>query len=231
MNAVMAGVLYFLGTVFGVLGAVIGGEVLTSLTFSKPLAGVDMLGLVAANSSRLTGGAFFTLMMGISLVAMTVFLYPIFRKDSEELAMGMVLFRGALEGTWYFITTLGFLTLVALGNEYIATGADSAALQSMGNVLYQFQDRLAAVGTHLFSHWGYVFIPLLLPHPADPPLVVRLGLDRRGFLYGFRPVAFLSHGYRLWVLFGNGVGATGNSNGGLAYRQGIQSICDRCPVC
>jgi len=146
MNAVMTGVLYILGTVFGGLGVVIGGEVIASLTVSKPLAGVDMLSLVAANSSRLTGCAFFTIMMGISLVAMTVFLYPILRKDSKELAMGMVLFRGALEGTWYFLLALGFLAQVALGNEYIATGADSAALQSMGNVLYQFQDRLGAVG-------------------------------------------------------------------------------------
>ena len=149
-NAVMAGVLYFLGTVFGVLSGVIGGEVLSSLNIGKPLVGVDMLDLVVANSSRITGGAFLILMMQISLVAMTVFLYPIFRKDSKELAMGMVLFRGALEGTWYFLTTLGFLTLVALGNEYIATGADSAALQSMGNVLYQFQDRLATVGPIFF---------------------------------------------------------------------------------
>ena len=146
----MAGVLYFLGTVFGVLSGVIGGEVLSSLSFGKPLVDVDMLGLVAANSSRLTGGAFFTLMMGISLVAMTVFLYPIFRKDSEELATGMVLFRGALEGTWYFLTTLSFLALVALGKEYVVTGADSVALQSMGNVLYQFLDILGPVGTIVF---------------------------------------------------------------------------------
>ena len=150
MNAVMAGVLYFLGTVFGVLSAVIGGEVLSSLNLGKPLVGVDMLGLVAANSSRITGGAFLILMMGISLAAMTVFLYPIFRKDSEELAMGVVLFRGALEGTFYFLSALGFLNLVALGNEYIATGANSAALQSMGNVWYQFQDRLGAVGYIFF---------------------------------------------------------------------------------
>ena len=149
-NAVMAGALYLLGTVFGILGGIIGGEVLTSLISGQPLAGVDMLGLVAANSSRLTGGAFFTIMMGISLMAMTVFLYPIFRKDSEELAMGMVLFRGALEGTWYFISTLSILALVTLGNEYIATGADSAVLQSIGNVLYQFQDRLAPVGSIVF---------------------------------------------------------------------------------
>ena len=150
MNAVTAGVLYFLGTVFGVVGGVIGGEVLTSLITTKPLTGVDMLGLVAANSSRLTGGAFFTLMMGISLVAMTLFLYPVFRRDSKELAMGMILFRGALEGTCYLVTTLGILTLVALGNEYVATGADSAALQSMGNVLYQFQDLFAPVSSIVF---------------------------------------------------------------------------------
>lgn len=150
MNAVMAGVLYILGTVFGVLGAVIGGEVFISLMSSKPLAGVDILSLVAANSSQVTGGALFTIMMGTSLVAMTVSLYPIIKKDSEELAMGMVLFRGALEGTWYFVTALGFFALVALGNEYIATGADSAALQSMGNVLYQIQYRLGEVGPIFF---------------------------------------------------------------------------------
>lgn len=150
MNAVMAGALYFLGTVFGVAGAIVGGEVLTSIITAKPLVGVDMLGLIAANSSQLTWGAFFTLMMGISLVAMTIFLYPIFRKDSEELALGMLLFRGALEGSYYFVTALGLLTLVALGNEYAATGAASAALQSMGNVLYQFQDLLGPVGTIVF---------------------------------------------------------------------------------
>jgi len=140
----MAGVLYFLGTVFGVLCYVVGGEVLSSISTG------NILGLVAANSSRLSGVAFFNLLMGISLVAMTVFLYPILRKDSKELAMGMVLFRGALEGTWYFMSTLGFLILVALGNEYIATGADSAALQSMGNVLNQFQNGLAAIGPIFF---------------------------------------------------------------------------------
>jgi VIT1/CCC1 family predicted Fe2+/Mn2+ transporter len=59
-NAVMTGILYFLGTVFGVLCYVVGGEVLSSISTGKSLAGVDILGLVAANSSRLTGGAFLT---------------------------------------------------------------------------------------------------------------------------------------------------------------------------
>jgi len=150
MNAVMAGALYLLGTVFGVTSAIVGGEVLSSIVGGKPLVGVDMLGLVAANSSQLNLGAFLILMMGISLVAMTIFLYPIFRKDSKELAVGMLLFRGALEGSYYLVGALGLLTLVALGTEYAAAGAASAALQSMGNVLYQFQDFIGPVGTIVF---------------------------------------------------------------------------------
>ncbi len=145
-NAVMAGVLYILGTVFGILGAVTGGDVFTSLILGKLVAGANMLGLVAASSSQITGGALLTLLMGISLVAMTVFLYPIFRQDSPELALGMVLFRGALEGTWYFLTALNFLAMVVLGNEFVATGSDPATLQSMSSVLYQFGDRLGTVG-------------------------------------------------------------------------------------
>jgi hypothetical protein len=150
MNAVMAGVLYVLGTAFGVSGTIVGGEVLSSIVTAKPLSGLNILDLVAANSSQLTGGSFFYLLMGISLVAMTVFLYPIIRKDSEELAMGMLLFRGALEGAGYLISTLSILVLVALGNEYIATGADSTALQSIGNVMYRFQDLLGPVDTIMF---------------------------------------------------------------------------------
>ncbi len=150
MNAMMAGGLYVLGTIFGIMSAIIGGEVLSSTISGNPLEGVDMLSLVAANVSQLTGGAFLILMMGISLVAMTIFIYPIFKKDSEELAAGMLLFRGALEGTWYILVTLGILSLVALGNEYAAAGANSASLQSMGNVLYQFQDFIGPVGTLVF---------------------------------------------------------------------------------
>ena len=150
MNAVMTGVLYFLGTVFGILGAIIGGEVLTSLVSGTPLVGVDMLSLVATNSSRLTWGAFLTFMMGISLVAMTIFLYPVMRKASNELAMGMILFRGALEGIFYFSSALIILTLVALGNNYIAGGADSVVLQSISNVLYQFENLKAPVSSIIF---------------------------------------------------------------------------------
>lgn len=150
INSMMAGVLYFLGTAFGIASTVVGGEVISSIVQTKPLEGIVLLDLVAADSSRLLAGSFLILLMGISLVAMTAFLYPIFKKDSEELAMGMLLFRGVMEGVWYFTTTISILALIALGDEYVATGADSTVLQSMGNVIYKFQDLLGPIGAILF---------------------------------------------------------------------------------
>lgn len=149
-NATMAGVLYLLGTVFGVIGAIVGGEVLSSIVTVQPLSGVDLLSLVNNNAMNITAGAFFTLLMGISLVAMTAFLYPLFRRDSEELAIGMLLFRGAIEGAWYLMSALTIMLLVVLGGEYVATGANSSALQSMGNVVYQFQNYVGPAGTLMF---------------------------------------------------------------------------------
>jgi hypothetical protein len=81
---------------------------------------------------------------------MTVFLYPVLKKASKELAMGMVLFRGALEGVFYCLSTLSILTLVALGNQYIAVGSDSAVLQVIGKVLYLFENLKAPVSSIIF---------------------------------------------------------------------------------
>ena len=56
MNAVMAGALYFLGTAFGVTGRFVGGD-LFSVT-AKPLAGVDILGLIPPIHPSLPGWHF-----------------------------------------------------------------------------------------------------------------------------------------------------------------------------
>ena len=135
-NAIVAGGLLLMGSVFGILGGVIGGEVLASLIAGRALGGADLMSLVAAQSSRLTAGAFLTLLMGLSLSLMTIFLYPVLRKDCEELAMGLVLFRGALEGVSYLVTTLGILTLV---------GAEGASIEEEG-------DAADARRVHLGNH-------------------------------------------------------------------------------
>ncbi len=139
-NAVMAGGLYILGTVAGILSVVtVGG-----------FPDEDFLARMAVDPSRLTLGAFFIFTMGFSLAAMTLFLYPLLRKDSEPLAMGMVLFRGAFEGTWYILSALIWVTLGALIKEIASAGADSAALQAVGNLAVQADGYLGDIGTVAF---------------------------------------------------------------------------------
>jgi hypothetical protein len=136
----MAGALYILGTVAGVLSVVVVGG----------FPDEDFLTRIAADPSRLTLSAFLILIMGFSLAAMTLFLYPLFRKDSEPLAMGMVLFRGAFEGTWYILSALSYVALGALGMEIAAAGVDSAALQAIGDVALQVSEKLGDIGTFAF---------------------------------------------------------------------------------
>ena len=64
LNAVMAGVLYIIGTVAGVLSVVaVGG-----------FPDGDFQAFMATDPSRVVLGAFFIVVMGFSLAAMTLFL-------------------------------------------------------------------------------------------------------------------------------------------------------------
>ncbi|RPI54912.1 MAG: DUF4386 domain-containing protein [Chloroflexi bacterium] len=138
LNSVMAGSFYFLGTVMGILAIVVAGQ------FNAGEVSVNL----GADPSRLTLGAFFIMLMGILLSAMTVFLYPLFRKDSEELAMGMVVFRGALEGAGYIIGAVMWVLLAALSKEF--AGTDSASLQAVGNLVLEVSNKKGDIGTVFF---------------------------------------------------------------------------------
>jgi len=97
MNAVMAGVLYFLRTAFGATSAVVGGDVISSIVTNKPLPSLGLLDLVANNSSQITGGSFLILLVGISLVAMTIFLTPSSEKVAKNLRRVCCFFTGHLK--------------------------------------------------------------------------------------------------------------------------------------
>jgi hypothetical protein len=140
LNSVMAGAFYFLGTVMGILAIAVAGQ------FSAGEVSVNL----GADPSRLTLGAFFIMLMGVLLSAMTVFLYPLFRKDSQALAMGMVLFRGALEGAGYIISAVMWVLLAALSKEFAVAGASSASLQTVGNLVLAVSDKNGSIGTVFF---------------------------------------------------------------------------------
>ena len=139
INSIMAGTLYILGTVAGILSVVaIGG-----------FPDENFLTRIASDPSRLTLGALLILIMGFSLATMPIFLYPLFRKDSEELALGMLIFRGPLEGTWYILSATSWVLLGALSYQ-IAASANPAALQEIGAVVLQVTNKLGDIGSFIF---------------------------------------------------------------------------------
>ena len=91
-TAIIVGVLYIIGTVAGILSKV----------FSTPILNdPDFLNKVSANENQIIMGALFVLFMGFALAMVPVMMFPILKKQNEALALGYVVFRGALETVTY----------------------------------------------------------------------------------------------------------------------------------
>jgi hypothetical protein len=106
--AVWVGVLYIIGTVGLVLSVVVTGGILT---------GPDYLAQVAAQPNQVAIGALLVLLAGFSLAMVPVVFWPVGKRYNETLAMGYVVFRGAIETVLYIATALAWLLLIALSTE------------------------------------------------------------------------------------------------------------------
>ena len=106
--AVWIGVLYIIGTVALVLSLVVTGAVLT---------GPAYLAQVAAQPNQVAIGALLVLLAGFALAMVPVVFWPVGKRYNETLAMGYVVFRGAIETVLYIATALGWLLLIALSTQ------------------------------------------------------------------------------------------------------------------
>ena len=131
-NAAIAGVLYIIGTVAGIL----------SLALSQPLRdAVDPLAGAAANANQVIVAALCVVLMGLSLAMVPVVLYPVLKRYSEVLALGYVVFRGALETVTSLMAPIAWLLLVAMGQSYVPGGAAAASgFQASGALLLKAGD-------------------------------------------------------------------------------------------
>ena len=111
--ALIAGVLFIIGTVAGILSYVVTGPVLGS---------PDYLVQIASNPNPMAVGALLVLVMGFALAMVPVVIFPILKKYNEVLGLGYVVFRGALEPITYIGTAFSWLLLIPLSKELSAAG-------------------------------------------------------------------------------------------------------------
>ena len=143
-TAIIVGVLYIIGTVAGILSVVLYAPIL-----NVP----DYLTKVSANANQIVIGALFVLTMGLALAMVPVMMFPIFRKHNEALALGYVVFRGALETVTYITLVISRLLLILVSQEYVAAGApDAPYFQTLGALLLQGHDySINPIGIIIFS--------------------------------------------------------------------------------
>ena len=142
-TATIVGVLFIIGTVAGVLSFVVTGSILDD---------PDYLIRVSADGNQIIIGALLVLIMGFALAMVPVMMCPIFRKYNEVLALGSVVFRGALEAATDIAIVVGWLLLLTLSREYVDTGApDASYFQTLGTLLLGAVDWMEQILAIVFS--------------------------------------------------------------------------------
>jgi len=142
-TAVIVGTLFIIGTVSGILSGVVTAPIRAGSTF--PLN-------ISASETQWIIGTLLISLMGLSLAMMPVMLYPILRKHNQVLALGAVLFRGAIEVISYAVMVISMLLMVTVSETYAKTGAaDAANLQTLGSMLIAAKDWTEMWGGLVFS--------------------------------------------------------------------------------
>jgi hypothetical protein len=96
--------------------------------FTSPIRNApDALIYIHANEHQVIIGALFMLLMGFALAMIPVMMFPISRKHNETLAIGYVVFRGALETFANMAIAISWLFLLVLSQAYVQAGAAGAS--------------------------------------------------------------------------------------------------------
>jgi len=133
-TAAIVGVLFIIGTVSGVLGAVIGKPILDA---------PDYLIKMSANEGQMLIFALLVFVMGVACAGIGLALYPILKKYNEGLAIGAVGFR-IIEGVGDIVCAISVIALLALSQEFVKAGApDSSYFQTAAVVINAGRDWLS----------------------------------------------------------------------------------------
>jgi hypothetical protein len=192
------GVLYILGTVFGILSAALTSSISSS---------DDVLAAVGSHQSELALGALLVLAMGLVLAMIPVVAYPILSKFNTLLARGYFLFRSVLESVGYLLVAVAWLMLIPLS-------ASTDVPRAWGDTLFGMQGA-ADLGTIVFLIGAAMFYLILYRARLVPRWLSAWGL--LAIIPYLAPV-FLS-------LFTNvDVGTTSTTNMLLDLPLGLQEM-------
>lgn len=164
----IVGILFIIGTVAGVLSVVFTGSILDDSAYLTKIADKD---------NQFILGTLFVLIMGLALAPIPLLMYPIFKQYNESLALGYVVFRGALETVCYLTTIIFWLLLLTVSREYTkASAADMASYKTLGTVLLGGGDWITVLTPFIFGFGALIFYYLFYTTQLIPRWLSGWGL-------------------------------------------------------
>lgn len=144
--------------------------------------------------NRIAAGALLEILTAIANIATAVVLYRLARRVHESIAIGYVALR-IVEGTLIVVGLISLMSVVTLRQEFAGTGADSGALNIVGQSLVAVHDWTFLLGPQFCAGLGNGILLgyLMFKSGFVPRRMAMLGL----FVGG--PLAFLGG---VLVLFG-----------------------------
>ncbi len=147
---IMAGVLFIVGVIAGLLSVVPAVE------------DQEYLVKVSANENQVIIGAFFQFIMAAAYAGFAILLYPILRKYAEGLALGFVGFR-MVAVTFNLIGVIILPLFLILSQEFIDAGTpNSSYFQILGDLLRAGRDLVNHVAMILAMSLGDLMLFFIL---------------------------------------------------------------------
>ena len=189
-SAIIVGALFIIGDIAGVLSYVVTGGLLD---------GRDALTKIAASQNQVVLGALLVLVMGLALAMVPVLMFPVFKKVNEVLALGCVVFRGALETVAYMASAAAWLLLVELSREHAeAASAGAPHFQTLSAL---FAGPLPGYLTAIvFSLGSLMFYSLFYQSRLIPRWLSVWGLVGAVLYLAWPLLALFGHGFGILML-------------------------------
>ncbi len=154
------------------ISATVVSLVSTSLLGSL-LDGAGFLTEVAQHQGRVLTAGLFQLLAAFTSASIAIALYPVLRQYAASLALGSVGLR-LIEGTFYALSAVGTLVLVALSDQLVPETA--AATQASGELFRDLREAAAVAGVLAFCIGGTLYYAIFYRSRLIPRWLSAWGL-------------------------------------------------------
>lgn len=141
--AITVGILFILGTVSGIVSFFFTGEMTNSHEY---------LVKIAAGDKQFILGSLFVLLMGFSVAFIPILLYPYLKNYNKTLAIGYVVFRGAIETVAYIAIWVSMILMLFVSKNFIVkNNADYEQIKNLVALILRLRELSSLISVIIFG--------------------------------------------------------------------------------